>query len=252
MNVKSRTEADFVLDITGEGYVLPGVISATNVIFSQPVYLSNVPPVSEVVYSFDASETELYVEFRWPEKIDHARVAYRTDTYPEGPEDPLARAVDTNKVQYDSNCGIVVSNPPEGMLYAEVYTYFEGSEKRIYSSGQKVLINNEPQRDVSVSFRYRKPGFFSKQSGLVLEIRSTGEFMLPQFVVESKFGGVPLKRGDGDVIASISQPTEVHGSYTYTFDDCPPLRKGTRLRLFFLSDAHYRKYKFVYDGTNRI
>ena len=250
VSLKSLTEAEFTLNFIGECYIIPGVINATNVILNHAAYVSSVPPVKDITYDMNASGTELYVNFTWPKKIQRTAMFYRMDDYPHGPDDPLAGKIECSKRQYESNEGLLVTNPVNGVYYAIIYTYYEGEGHRIYSEGIKTVINNEPQRDVYYSFKYKK-GFLSKKRTLTLTVKSSGTFMFPQFAIIGKFKSVPLKRGDGDVVCSLSEETEIRGTRTYDFD-VDDIRSGTKLKLFFLNDKQYKKYRVLNDGTNEI
>lgn len=250
--VKNQTSAEFRTDLPGECYIIPGVIHATNVVLNKAVYVANVQPVKNVIYSFTHSEAEMYVEFDWPGQADHALLLYRTDDYPSGKDDEKAQKIETSRTQYENNCGMLVPQPPKGRIYAAVYAFMEGTNGRIFSEGVQILISNEPQREVLCSFRYKKTGLFSKKSSLTLEIQSEGKFLFPGFVIETKYGALPLKRGDGVQIAAVQRETEINGSSVFEFDHIQELRKGTRIRLFFTDDAHYKKYKLQYDGSNAV
>jgi len=250
LSLKSLTEAEFTLNFIGECYIIPGQINASNVILNEPTYISSVPSVKDISFDTNASGTEMYVNFTWPKKIEKSMLVYRMDEYPTGPEDPLAHKVECSKKQYENNEGILISNPPVGTYYAIVYTYFEAEEHRIYSGPVKTVINNEPQRDVYYTFKYKKP-LFGKQRTLSITVRSEGTFMFPQFCVISKFKSVPLKRGDGDIVCTLQEDTEINGSKTFEFD-VSDLRKDTKLKLFFLNDKQYQHFKILNEGSNTI
>ena len=250
MSLKSLTEAEFTLNFIGECYIIPGVINATNVILNNAAYVSSVPPVKDISYDMNAAGTELYVNFAWPKKIERTAMFYRMDTYPESPDDPLARKIECSKKQYESNEGILILNPVKGVYYTSIYTYYEGEGRRIYSEGIKTIINNEPQQDVYYSFKYKK-ALLSKKRTLYLTIKSSGTFMFPQFTIIGKLKSVPLKRGDGDIICSVSEETEVKEHHTFEFD-VDDIRSGTKLKLFFLNDKQYKRYKVLNEGINEI
>lgn len=241
--------AEFRFDFVGQRYIVPAIINATNVVLSDPIYISNIPNVSNVFYDFNQGATELYVEFDWPKGVDNAVALLRLDAYPEDPNDPIAIKSESNKKQYDANAGIVVHNPPAGMLYASIYSFIKDGNERVYSQPERILINNEPQRSVLYSFKYKKPGLFAKASVLTVDISSNGVFVLPQFVIVAKNNGVPLRRDDGDIICGVSEQTEINGTKRFELE-VPELRKGTKLKMFFLNDKHYKKYKIQNSGSN--
>ena len=243
--------AEFKFDFVGQRYIIPAIINASNVVLSESVCISNIPSASNVFYDFNQGATELYVEFDWPKGIDNSVVLLRLDTYPDDPNDPIAIKSESNKKQYDANAGIILHNPPAGMLYASIYSFIKAGNERIYSQPERLLINNEPQRSVLYSFKYKKPGLFSKTSVLTIDINSDGVFVLPQFVVVAKSNAVPLRRDDGDIICGVSEQTEINSTKRFELE-VPELRKGTKLKMFFLNDKHYKKYKIQNSGSNVI
>lgn len=250
LSLISLTEAEFTLNFIGECYIIPGQINASNVILNEPSYISSVPSVKDISFDTNASGTEMYVNFTWPKKIEKSVLVYRMDEYPTAPNDPLAHKVECSKRQYENNEGILITNPPVGIYYAIIYTYFETEDHRIYSGPVKTIINNEPQRDVYYTFKYKKT-LFGKQKTLSVTVRSEGTFMFPQFCVISKYKSVPLKRGDGDIVCTLREDTEIKGSKTFEFN-VDDLRKDTKLKLFFLNDKQYQHFKILNEGSNSI
>lgn len=246
-----KCNAEFSFDFIGKSYIIPALINATNVVPGKPVCVSNVPKPEKIYYDFNQGASEMYVEFDWPEGIDDAMVLMRLDAYPDSPDDPIAVRAESNKIQYDSNAGIIIQNPPEGMLYTSVYTFLKNGSDTFYSQPENILINNEPQRNVLYSFNYKRPGLFSKASILTIDISSSGTFVLPQFIIVAKYSSIPLRRDDGDIICGVSEQTEIEGRKTFELD-VPELKKGTRLKMFFLNDKHYKKYKIQNSGSSTI
>ena len=251
INLKSLTEAEFRLNFVGECYIIPGVINASNVILNTAAYISSVPGVKDVSFDLNSAATEMYVNFTWPKKIDRSLLVYRMDTYPTGIDDPLAHKVECSKHQYESNEGILINNPAKGTFYAEIYTYFENDGRRVYSEPCRALLSNEPQKDVVYTLKYKKPGLFNKKCTLTVEIETDGGCVFPGFVVIGKFKSTPLKRSDGDVICTVGENTEIQGSHTFEFD-ITPLRKETRLKMFFLNDKNYKSFKIACKAGNTI
>ena len=251
INLKSLTEAEFRLNFVGECYIVPGVINASNVILNSAAYISSVPGAKNVSFDLNSAATEMYVNFTWPKKIDRSVLVYRMDSYPTGVDDPLAHKIECSKRQYEANEGILISNPAKGTFYAEVYTYFEADGHRVYSDPCRALLSNEPQKDVFYTFKYKKPGFFNKKCSLTVQIETDGACVFPAFAVVSKFKSTPLKRGDGDIVCTVTENTEIKGSHTFEFD-ISPLRAETRLKMFFLNDKNYKAFKIACKAGNTI
>lgn len=251
INLKSLTEAEFRLNFVGECYIIPGVINASNVILNVASYISSVPAAKDVSFDINSAATEMYVNFTWPKKIDRSLLVYRMDTYPTGIDDPLAHKVECSKRQYEANEGILISNPAKGTFYAEVYTYFESDGHRVYSDACRALLSNEPQKDVFYTFKYKKAGLFSKKCTLTVEIEIDGGCVFPGFAVVSKYKSTPLKRGDGDIVCTVNDNTEIKGSHTFEFD-VSPMKPDTRLKMFFLNDKNYKSFKIACKAGNNI
>lgn len=254
MTLTSRITAEFTLNFVGDCYIIPGVVNASNVIFNDAVYLSSVPDVSRISSDLNSGATEMYVNFDWPRGgVSNSLLAYRLDgEYPQGPDDPLARHVESNRRQYDNNAGIVITDPPEGTYHAVIYTYVDKANRRIYSSGVKTVMSNEPQRTIRYSLKYKRPGLFSRKSVLTVSLNPEMSCVLPAFVIVGKSRSLPLKRGDGEMLCSVPGSVELErGGRSFEFD-VPPLPAGMRLKMFFVNDRHYREFKLVCTGGGSI
>lgn len=251
LQLKGQTEGEFRLDFVGECYIIPAVANASNVVLNKAVYLSSVPCAGDVSFERNASGTELYVNFIWPQELERCLLVYRTDTYPRGLDDPYAHQAECSRKQYEANQGVLIRNPEEGTYYFLVYTYLEKDGRRIYSDGVKASFGNQPQRDVLYTFEYKKPGLFHKKTALLFTVETTGSCVLPPFVIIGKYKGIPLKRSDGETICTVAQATEIDGNLTFEFN-VPVLRAGMRLKVFFLDDQSYKGFKLACKAGNTI
>ena len=251
INLMSRTEAEFRLNFVGECYIIPGVINASNVILNSASYISSVPGAKDVSFDVNSAATEMYVNFTWPRKIDRSLLVYRMDNYPNGIDDPLAHKIECSKRQYEANEGILISNPAKGTFYAEIYTYFESAGHRVYSDACRALLSNEPQKDVFYTLKYKKAGLFSKKCVLTVNVETDGACVFPGFAIVSKYKSTPLKRGDGDIVCTVNDNTEIKGSHIFEFD-VSPMKPDTRLKMFFLNDKNYKSFKIACKAGNNI
>lgn len=250
IQMKSLNEADFELNIAGQYYIIPGVINGTNVILNAPYPITNMPEVEQVSFDTNASGSELYINFKWPKKFSKVAIVYRHDTYPEGPEDSLGKYLECTKQQYDYDAAVLLQNPIKGIYYTTIYTVYENDGAKIYSNGVQVMLNNEPQKDVLYSFKYKK-GFLSKKNMLTLSVRAEGNFVLPQFVLVSKQGAMPLTRDDGYIIASVMEDTNINTNHSFTFN-VEPIQSNTCIKMFFVNDRHYKRYRLMNEGVSKI
>ena len=250
LQMKSLNEADFKLDFIGQCYVIPGLINGTNVMINSHFHISNMPEVEQISYDINSAGDELYINFNWPKKLNKVAVAYRLDSYPDGPDDHLSTYLECTREQYDHNAALLLKNPMTGTYYATIYTMFEAGTEKLYSAGLQTMINNEPQREVRYSFKYKK-GFLSKKNTLTLSVSSNDDFILPQFVLSSKFKSIPLTRDDGYIIASASQDTKINKNYTFTFD-VEPIKPDTYIKMFFIDNRKYKQYRLLNEGRANI
>ncbi len=242
--------AEFRLDFVGECYIIPAQVHAENVVVNTPVILTNIPMVENLTLEFNTARTEMYADFKWPKLIQHTLFVYRNDQYPTGPEDELAKRIFCSKEQYDNNAGILVSNPDEGMYYGIVYAYVDNGEKKIYSEGAMVTVNNEPQRLVYFSFSYKK-SLFSRKASFEVTIRSDGDFVFPKFLMVAKKDSRPLRKTDGYIICTSDKEVMANKSYTYKYE-VDEIKKGTVIQMFFVNDTDYARYKIQNEGNNTI
>ena len=112
-------------------------------------------------------------------------------------------------------------------------------------------MSNEPQKDVFYTLKYKKAGFFSKKCTLTVEIETEGACVFPAFAIVSKFKSTPLKRGDGDIVCTVNDSTEIKRSHTFEFD-VSPMKAETRLKMFFLNDKNYKSFKIACKAGNNI
>jgi len=242
-------------DKTGRDNAVQSLCGLCVVIFkdvaSKKKYDNYVNLTKNISFDINSAATEMYVNFTWPKKIDRSLLVYRMDSYPTGIDDPLAHKIECSKRQYEANEGILISNPAKGTFYAEVYTYFESDGHRVYSDACRALLSNEPQKDVFYTLKYKKAGFFSKKCTLTVEIETEGACVFPAFAIVSKFKSTPLKRGDGDIVCTVNDSTEIKRSHTFEFD-VSPMKAETRLKMFFLNDKNYKSFKIACKAGNNI
>lgn len=251
ITLRSSTEAEFSHPFSGRCYIIPGLIRASNVVLGQAAAVSNIPAVRNPSSDINAGATEMYVNFDWPKKLDRVLLCFRTDAYPAGPEDPAARKAEVTRRQYDQDAGIIIKNPEMGVFYAALYGFADAEGERIYGEGVPFEIHNEPQRTVYYQVTYGGGGFFSRKKKLTIRIRSDGDFVFPPFALVGRTGVVPGSRDKGSDIVVEDSPMEVHGSVTLDYEGLT-VQKGTKVRMFFLKNSDYKRFKIQNEGSIEI
>lgn len=248
---KSSDTCVFDIEEVGNLYIIPCSIKGNSAVLGDFKVVSSIPTPKNPSYDLDFNNKELYVNFDWNKKINNALLVYRTDKYPEGPDDPVANRIAFNKNQYQANEGMVITNPEVGILYASIYHFVVEDGKEAYSGNLDIMMSNEPQKEILYSFKYKKPGFFSKKSSLSIILKSPSKTIFPNFIVVSKIGGSPLRKNDGSMVFSTSESIEINGEHVITADNVV-LASGSNLKLFFVNDKNYKLFRLNCESGNKI
>ncbi len=129
--------------------------------------------------------------------------------------------------------------------------WVESEGRRVYSDGLQLLMENEPQRTVYYSVRYVTSGFFSKKKKLTVTLKSDGEFHFPPFVIVGRTGLVPGSRDKGSDLILENNATDVNREKILEYPDID-VPKGTKIRMFFLKNSDYKKFKIQNDGNSEL
>ncbi len=245
---KSLQEAEFIMDFVGKRYIIPAQINANNVVLNQALCVSSVPQVLDISHSFNSPESELYINFTWPEGIDKILFLYRTDTYPQGVNDPLAKRIDFSKKQYERNDGISILCNEEQNFYIAIYTVYE-DESIIFSHPSQRLISKKNQVNIYYDIKYKKSKF-SSNATLQLTLRAGSPCVFPEFCIVGKQKSVALNRSDGDIIYTNEKKTTLDGNCSFEFN-IEKLPNDTRFRLFLLDDSQYKIFRITSESKVR-
>ncbi len=244
---KSLQEAEFIMDFVGRKYIIPAQINANNVVLNKAVMISSIPQVVDLTYSFNSPQTELYINFTWPDEIHKVLLLYRTDAYPQGISDPLAKSIDYSKKQYERNDGITLMCDGEQSYYISICAVYE-DENPIFSKPSQLFINKKQQLNVYYDIKYKKSMFSSKAS-LALNIKSDTDCVFPEFCIVSKYKSVPLNRSDGDIIYIKKQKTQINKNCTFEIE-IAKLANDVKFRLFLLDDLQYNFFRITNESKN--
>jgi len=133
----------------------------------------------------------------WPADIQLARVVYRTDRVPEGPDDPLATLAGGGHIdrkRYEREGGLLMDRPPAGVVYHFLMAAAAGE------NGQMDYATGITYRYPLAEIRYilKKSGIFGKKYHLEITCREPIE--LPEMALVSRARNRPAKPGDGNAI----------------------------------------------------
>lgn len=247
---KNSNSAILNLNFSGSLYVFPAVVNSSVAILSKPVCITNILPVSDTSADINAGGSEMYVNFKWPKNVKKVLLLYRFDKYPESSEDPIAVKIPCSKEKYEYDDAILIKNPENKTYYCCVYSEFVEDGTTLHSEGVSFKFDNQPQRDITYKITYSKP-LFSGKPKLQLTIKSDQKVDLPKFLIVCKSGALPLNKGDGEILASVSESTEFIGTKTFSFD-VSSLPRNATVRMFFVDERMYKKFKLTASGPNKL
>jgi hypothetical protein len=188
--------------LRGRCYYLP-VATAGNVA---------VPGVAAAHVSLPAVENtqvvsrgrEALVTWSWPEGITIARVAWRHDRRPEGPEDAAAERMEYRLGAYRDNGGFSLATGAHRSLFVAVFPAARVDGEIICGSagGRGSWATLRSEQKTEVRYTVRRVGGLRKR--LEVEVSEPAEGDLPELVLVGREGSIlPRNPSDGEVLARI-------------------------------------------------
>jgi hypothetical protein len=176
--------------------------------------------------------------WRWPKDSTIAVVAWRSDTYPNGPDDSVAEKKPIARAEYDRDGRATL--PLIRDCYITVYPGIKTEDEEVFACGESSSSRNfysaVPQ--ISISYSVRRPRF----GGWRLTFRSNGQVPscdLTNLVVVTKESAVPIDASDGQATPlptiTILQGKEASVKF-------PPVPKGSYFTLCFSDPSHYQRF----------
>lgn len=151
------------------------------------------------------SSGKIRVTWSWPEQAKLARVVWRGDRQPTGPDDPDAESAPIRMGEYRDNGGFTLDPGSPGPLFVAVYPGARVDGETVIGSlatkGSRAAVRAE--RKLSVSYEVRQTGVLKKHLNLRV-CEPSGEQGLPTMVLVGRSGDIlPNGPGDGKVLATI-------------------------------------------------
>jgi len=190
-----------------------------------------------------ANGRQARVTWSWPEKITIARVVWRHDRQPEGPEDPDAERVDYRLGEYRDNGGFTVSMSEHRSLFVTIFPATRTEGEVVYglggNRGSSAMLRSEEKTPVRYSVR--RVGGLRKR--LEVEV-SEPDGKLPELVLVGREGDIlPRSASDGEVLARLGGDGPRSSSV-----EMRELSRPLAVRLFLESAATARSH-VLFDPT---
>lgn len=144
------------------------------------------------------------VTWSWPEGIRLARLVWRHDRQPEGPEDPGTRSIDYRLGEYRDGGGCSIELGGKRALFVAVYPATRGEDGIAYGSaaGKGSRASLRAERKTELRYSVRRAGMLQKR--LEVEISDPGNGALPELVLVGREGEIlPRSVRDGTVLARL-------------------------------------------------
>lgn len=144
------------------------------------------------------------VTWAWPEGITLARVVWRHDRRPDGPEDATAESVDYRLGEYRDGGGFSVEMGAHRSLFVSVFPATRADGEVVCGSGggrgSSAMLRQETKTPVRYSVR--RVGGLRKR--LEVEVSEPAEGDLPELVLVGRAGDIlPRSAADGEVLARL-------------------------------------------------
>jgi fibronectin type 3 domain-containing protein len=187
--------------------------------------------------------SKLYLEWDWPQNTRQVIVAYRHDNiYPSDPKDSLATLKPFTKQLYDKASAFVIHQPEKRDYYFTVFV--AAGDKVVYSNGEHCLVANSGYQEIFYEIKIKK-GLFGKIQSiqLILSTRSDSVTM-PEAVLVTKVGNLPLRRADGSIIYSVPENTVIEKK-PLVIELSQESQKKSYAKLFLSDKANEQKFRLV-------
>lgn len=200
----------------------------------------------------DTKYGQLSLEWGWPDGTEKVLISYRTDRFPIGASDSCASQILINREDNAENGGYIIHKVIEGNYYFCIYIVAEYDQKKIFSEGTRRLVVNKRPSEIFYEIRRRKT-ILGKLKGIELILSATDkEVNLPQLVLVSKHGNMPLQKSDGETIFQTDYQTIGLDKTAALELPVKNIGKNMYVKLFFLDDSNSKLYRIISPAKERL
>jgi hypothetical protein len=144
------------------------------------------------------------VTWTWPDSVTLARVVWRYDRQPDGPEDAHARAIDYRLGEYRDRGGCSIELGEHRSLFVAVFPATRAGGEVAYGSGGGKNARASLRTEDKTELRYsvRRAGLLQRR--LEIEVSEPAAGGLPELVLVGREGEIlPRSVSDGEVLARL-------------------------------------------------
>jgi tetratricopeptide (TPR) repeat protein len=229
VELASATTARGQLQQATELHLLPVTILGQVAVLGQLVSTNWVDDVDELKAWPDG--TRLRATWRFPDGFDHAVVAFRTDRYPERPDDPGAKIIHWTRDQSRLDGGFQCPLPQAEQVFLTVYSVINRNGQPQFSAGKQQNVPVTLRRRVRYRVVAEKKMMLATGRWLVV-LEPDGPVQLPALVLVARDDGYPLSPTDGRHSFPVPPQSAAPGSPIRHMVSPPPNLDVRNTRLF--------------------
>ncbi len=187
----------------GACFYLPVTVAGNLAIAGAVARHVSLPEMSNA--SIAPSGRNVLVTWAWPDQIRLARVVWRHDRRPSGPEDADAGYLDLGRGEYKDRGGCSIETGGERSIFVAVYPAIRADGEIVFGAaagkGARAALRTEAKTEVRYSVR-RVGRLMARR--LEVEISEPAEGALPELVLVGREGDIlPRSVADGKVLARL-------------------------------------------------
>jgi hypothetical protein len=242
LHARTADSGRFRLSLNGGVWIFVATLFGRFAAVGAPYYLTNLREVENP--TADYIDGDLYLNMKWPAGLNEIAVAWKSDGYPDSPDELGVNAVRVTRELYEDDAGVLLRDTPYGTYYFKIFAIYPAPEGEAgVSDGVELLFKNQPRCEVYYRFIYKKK-LLNKQAELILSVSGPKVFNMPVALIVAQTGRLPLSKNDGDPLFDLTQETRVNGEVSYHYN-VQPLAPDTHLRLFLAEEKLYKQFRLM-------
>lgn len=177
----------------------------------------------------------LQVRWQWPADCPISRVAWRSDRFPVGPDDPLAEKAEVSRGQYERDGGFRLESPGPRPYRFHVFAGQVVDGETVFGTGRGVELRAQagPRR---ITYGITRGGLLQRGRFTICFSSADAVDRLPDVVVVARRGDLPPLRSEDGMPLAVFKDVRVASNGGYPFE-LGNLRAPLYLKAFFADPA---------------
>lgn len=227
-------------------WYLPITVAGGMAVVGHAVRHVGLPPI-EGVKAEEATRV-VRVTWEWPDRVKMARVAWRRDRQPSGPDDPDAKVAPCRLGEYRDNGGFTIDPGKPGPIFVAVYPALRVEGEMIVGSLATKRSRATVRSEVKTEVRYevRQSGFRKKRLTVTIS-EPADPSGLPRMVLVGKRGEIlPHGPRDGEALTAVGGGAPAEATVELPGD------RPLAVRLFVEASADASSFAIFHPTTDML